>query len=127
MPTPPERSSAPVLNELIHQPTRLTVLSFLSGCSEAEFRAVKEECALSDSSLSKIVKTLEDAGYLTVRKGYVGKRPRTWLRISPEGRRALAEHLTALQAIVDRAATRGGAAGSAPEPGSDGLSHRESR
>ncbi|MEU8708578.1 transcriptional regulator [Streptomyces sp. NPDC048565] len=118
MPTSPERSSAPALNELIHHPTRLTVLSFLSGCSEAEFRAVRDGCALSDSALSKIVKTLEDAGYLTVRKGYVGKRPRTWLKISPEGRRALTEHLTALQAIVDRAATRGSAAGSAPEPGS---------
>ncbi|MFD8707350.1 transcriptional regulator [Kitasatospora sp. NPDC059648] len=91
---------APAFDELIHQPTRLTVVAFLSGCAEAEFRAVRENCGVSESALSKVVGVLEAASYVTVRRGYVGKRPRTWLRLSPEGRRALASHLAELQRIA---------------------------
>ncbi|CAM5289486.1 winged helix-turn-helix domain-containing protein [Kitasatospora aureofaciens] len=91
---------APAFDELIHQPTRLTVVAFLSGCAEAEFRTVRENCGVSESALSKVVSTLEAASYVKVRRGYVGKRPRTWLRLSPEGRRALAAHLAELQRIA---------------------------
>ncbi|NUR05166.1 MAG: transcriptional regulator [Streptomyces sp.] len=97
----------PVLNELIHHPTRLAVMAFLSGCAEAEFRAVREGCAMSESALSKVVARLEAASYIHVRKGYVGKRARTWLRLSTEGREALTGHLAALQEIAAGAAALG--------------------
>ena len=54
----------------------------------------------SDPALSKQVATLEDAGYVMVRKGYVGKRPRTWLSLSQAGRQALQDHLAALRGIA---------------------------
>ncbi|WP_189296764.1 transcriptional regulator [Streptomyces albospinus] len=97
----------PALNELIHHPTRLAVMAFLSGCAEAEFRAVQEGCAVSQSALSKVAAVLESASYIKVRKGYVGKRPRTWLRLSAAGRTALTDHLSALQAIAADAAAWG--------------------
>ena len=43
---------------------------------------------------------MESAGYVVVKKGYIGKRPRTWLSLSPAGRRALVTHLDALRAIA---------------------------
>ena len=95
-----EERVSPALDERIHHPTRLAVMAFLSGCTEAEFRAVREGCGISDSVLSKVVGALEAAEYVKVRKGYVGKRPRTWLRLSPEGRRALLAHLAALRDLA---------------------------
>ncbi|MEV6423259.1 transcriptional regulator [Streptomyces sp. NPDC051662] len=102
---PPEPVRA-VLDEIIQHPTRLTVVAFLSACDEAEFAAVRDGCQVSDSVLSKTASALEAAGYVNVRKGHVGKRPRTWLSLTPEGQEALARHITALQDIVATAARR---------------------
>jgi DNA-binding MarR family transcriptional regulator len=91
------------LDETIQHPTRLTVMAFLSGCLEAEFAAVRDYAQVSDASVSRIVSVLQDAGYVKVRKGYVGKRPRTWLSLTGEGRQALAGHLDALHTIAETA------------------------
>ena len=88
------------LDEVIHLPVRLSVVAALAATEEAEFQAVRDAVQISDSALSKQVATLENAGYVTVRKGYVGKRPRTWLSLSPTGRQALRSHLEALRAIA---------------------------
>ena len=88
------------LDELIHLPVRLSIVAALAATEEAEFQAVRDAVQISDSALSKQVATLESAGYVTVRKGYVGKRPRTWLSLSPAGRQALHDHLAALRGIA---------------------------
>jgi DNA-binding MarR family transcriptional regulator len=90
------------LDDLVHQPVRFSVLAALGTAEEAEFGFVRDLVEVSDSVLSKHVATLEDAGYLAVRKGYVGKRPRTWLKLLPAGRDAFDAHLGALRAIADR-------------------------
>ncbi|MBB4949416.1 DNA-binding MarR family transcriptional regulator [Kitasatospora gansuensis] len=97
------------LDPNLHHPTRLTVLAFLSGCQEAEFGAVRDYCQVSDSVLSKTAATLEELGYVKAKKGYVGKRPRTWLAATRAGRAALAGHLTALQQLAAAAAEAAGA------------------
>jgi DNA-binding PadR family transcriptional regulator len=51
--------------------------------------------------LSKQSRVLEDAGYLEVRKGAVGRRPRTWFRLTPHGRQALAGHLAWLAELEE--------------------------
>ncbi|TJZ99851.1 transcriptional regulator [Actinacidiphila oryziradicis] len=92
-------------NELLHHPSRLAVLAFLSGCIEADFALVRDRCELSDSALSKIARTLEEAGYIDVRKGRLGRRARTWLALTPVGGDALAAHLDALQAAASAASS----------------------
>lgn len=109
---PPGRERA-ALDETIHHPTRLAVVAFLSACDEAEFATVRDGCQVSDSVLSKTASVLEAAGYLDVRKGHVGKRPRTWLSLTPAGRQALARHITALQDIVATARSAATGAGAA--------------
>ncbi|MBX6387274.1 MAG: transcriptional regulator [Microbispora sp.] len=74
------------LDETFRTATRLRISAFLSGCDEAEFRAVQEYCELTAPALSKNVAALEKIGYVTVRKGYVGKAPRTWLALTAKGR-----------------------------------------
>lgn len=92
------------LDDAFRTTTRLRIAAFLSGCDEAEFRAVQDYCELSPSNLSKNVAALETCGYVAVRKGHVGKVPRTWLGLTPAGRRALAGHLTFLRQVAEAAA-----------------------
>ncbi|MGV2917601.1 transcriptional regulator [Streptomyces alfalfae] len=95
------------LDKEIHHPTRLALVSYLSVCAEAEFGVVRDYCRVSDSMLSKTISALEKVGYVSVRKGYLGKRPRTWVALSPTGRRALTAHLAALEEIARSARQAG--------------------
>lgn len=88
------------LDELIHAPIRFSIMATLSALDRAEFSFVRDTVEISDSSLSKQVSTLEAAGYVKVKKGYVGKRPRTWLSLSPAGRAAYLAHVAALTEIA---------------------------
>lgn len=90
------------LDPVIHAPARLQIVSLLAAATEAEFAFVRDSLEISDSVLSKHAAALEKAGYVEIRKGYVGKRPRTWLRLSAQGRRAFTAYVDALQQIVGR-------------------------
>ncbi len=88
------------LDDLIHQPVRFSIVAALAAADELEFAFVRDTIQVSDSLLSRYAAQLESAGYVAVRKGHVGKRPRTWLAITPAGRGAYAAHLDALRAIA---------------------------
>ena len=90
-------------DELIHAPTRLAIVSLLAASDWADFSYLRDTVGLSDSALSKQLSTLEEAGYVEIRKSFVGKRPRTTARLTPAGRTAFAGHVAALQAIVAQA------------------------
>jgi DNA-binding MarR family transcriptional regulator len=100
---------APVeFDPVLLDPTRLTVVSLLAGVQWAEFTWVRETAGLSASALSKQISTLESHDYVSVEKGYVGKRPRTWVSLSAHGRAALETHVAGLQRIVDQSRQVGG-------------------
>lgn len=93
----------PKFDELIHAPTRLSLVSLLAATEWAEFRFLRDSAGLSDSALSKQLTALEAAGYIEIRKGFVGKRPRTSARLTSVGRAAFDRHVAALREIVARA------------------------
>ncbi|GAA5074356.1 DNA-binding MarR family transcriptional regulator [Thermocatellispora tengchongensis] len=95
------------LDELIHSPVRFSVMATLASADQAEFGFVRDLVEVSDSVLSKQVALLEEAGYVTVRKGYVGKRPRTWLALTATGREAFHRHVAVLQEIAATAVPKG--------------------
>lgn len=88
------------LDEYLSLPVRLSIVAALAKVEEAEFGTVRDTIEVTDPVLSKQVGVLENAGYVAAKKGYVGKRPRTWLSLTDEGREALARHLTALHALI---------------------------
>lgn len=93
------------LDPVIHPPKRLALCAVLAAAGDwVEFAAVREAVEVSDSALSKHSRALEEAGYLQVRKGAVGRRPRTWFRLTAGGRRAFAAHMEALQELAAIAA-----------------------
>ena len=89
-----------VLDPLLLDPTRLAIVALLAATEWAEFAFVRDSVQLSDSALSKRLSQLSDTGHVEVRKGYVGKRPRTWVNLSAAGRTALSAHIAKLQQIA---------------------------
>jgi DNA-binding MarR family transcriptional regulator len=94
--------SAARFDELIHAPTRLAIVSLLAAAQWADFKYIRDELGLSDSALSKQLSILESAGYVEIRKRFVGKRPRTSASLSTAGRQAFEQHVAALQRMLAR-------------------------
>lgn len=90
------------LDDTVHQRVRLGILAVLAEADRADFSFIKETLDLTDGNLSRHLRVLEDAGYVTIEKGYEDRRPRTWVNATRRGRRALTEHLTALQQLIDQ-------------------------
>lgn len=113
---------AAMLDPVIHPITRLSICGLLaSGADWVEFAALRDATGTSDSVLSKQSRLLEDAGYVEVRKGAVGRRPRTWFRLTPEGRKAFQAHIAWLQQAArvppeDAADNRSASASASPRP-----------
>lgn len=90
------------LNDVVHQRTRLGILAVLAETDRAQFGYLQTALDLSDGNLSRHLSTLESAGFVTLEKGYEGKRPRTWARITKAGERALADELDVLRDLLAR-------------------------
>lgn len=88
------------IDETVHQRHRLGILTISAEADRAEFGYLREALDLTPGNLSRHLTVLEDAGLVNVEKGYEGRRPRTWVRITREGRTALAAELDLLAAIV---------------------------
>jgi DNA-binding transcriptional ArsR family regulator len=102
-------------DELIHAPTRLSLVALLAATEWASFAVLRDSVGLSDSALSKQLTTLAEAGYVEVRKGFVGRRPRTCAQLTAAGRAAFDGHVLALQEIVAGAGRSVVATGRSPE------------
>lgn len=95
----------PRLDPVVHPTVRLSICALLAaGAGWVEFGTVRDAVGVSNSMVSKHSRALEEAGYLKVRKGAIGRRPRTWFRLTPSGRQAFAGHLAALQQMADEVA-----------------------
>src|SRR5262245_45851234 len=88
------------LDDLLTNPVRLSIMAALSDVERAEFALVRDTVEITNAMLSKQVALLEEAGYLTVDKGRVGRRPRTWLGLTEAGQLAYERHIEALAAIA---------------------------
>lgn len=91
------------LDPVIHATGRLQICAMLSAVSEAEFATVREGLQVSDSVLSKQIKQLEEAGYVSVRKATAAGRQRTWLSLTQPGARAFAAHMQELLRLAEAA------------------------
>ena len=88
------------LNDAFLTPVRLSAMAALPKEIELDFASLRDVIEADDSVLSKAISHLEKLGYVRVKKGYVGNRPRTWISSSGKGRRAFSAHVQALHAIT---------------------------
>lgn len=91
--------AASKINKIVHQPVRFSIMAALLSVKKAEFGLVRDAVGINDSQLSRQVSVLEKSGYVKVEKGYVGKRPRTWLSLTAKGKNVFEEHLGILRQI----------------------------
>ena len=93
----------PELDDLIHQPVRLRIMSALASLEareQVDFSFLKEKLTLTDGNLGAHLRALEDAGYIVVEKTFVDRRPKTYVAVSSAGRKAFSAHVAALQSIL---------------------------
>ncbi|MEZ3532768.1 MAG: transcriptional regulator [Muribaculaceae bacterium] len=88
------------LNPLLHSQLRLGVMSILMNVEEADFVYLKEKTESTAGNLSVQLDKLSAAGYISVKKGFVGKKTRTTARITDNGRNAFVEYVEALKQYI---------------------------
>lgn len=99
-----ERSGHPAngLDDIVHQRVRLGILTIAHEARRVEFGFLRTNLELSAGNLSQHLGVLENAGLITLEKGYVGKRARTWITITKAGSSALAEEIAQLKLLISR-------------------------
>ncbi len=88
------------LDRMIHEPARLAILMTLRGVEEADFPFLARITGLTRGNLSVHLSRLEQAGYVTICKTFVGKKPRTVVRLTDAGREALERYMTVLRSLT---------------------------
>ena len=88
------------IDETVHQRHRLGILTITAEAKRADFGYLRDALGLTPGNLSKHLTVLEEAGMVHLEKGYAGRRPRTWVRITGQGRAALATEIRALTELV---------------------------
>jgi DNA-binding MarR family transcriptional regulator len=99
-------AAATSLDRLIHERTRLAIVSALAVNPSLTFNELKQLLRATDGNLSVHARKLEDAGYIACTKSFAGRLPKTEYRLTAAGRRALEKYLDHMEAIIH--ATREG-------------------
>lgn len=90
----------PELDRLIHERIRLGIISALAVNDSLSFSDLKRLLRTTDGNLSVHARKLEEGGYLTCRKFFEGRIPRTEYRLTSAGRRALEEYLRNMEEVI---------------------------
>jgi len=85
---------------IIHERTRLAIVSTLAVNSVLSFAELKKLLNLTDGNLSIHTQKLEAAGYVDCKKGFAGRVPRTEYRLTKKGRRALEDYLVHMEKLI---------------------------
>jgi len=95
-----EEHIAVKLNKVIHQKSRLGIMSILVASEEAEFNYLKEKLNLTDGNLSSHLSLLEKEKYIKIKKRFVRKKPKTSCQLTEKGRQAFEEYLDNLEKVI---------------------------
>lgn len=89
-------------DEVIHQKNRLGILAVLAEADFADFNYLKTALDLTDGNLSRHLQVLEESGLVSIAKGFEGRKTKTVVRATRQGRKALSQQLKAMQELIDR-------------------------
>ena len=94
-----EHSDELILDRLIHEPGRLSIMTILSSVKAADFVFLQRTTGLTKGNLSSHLTKLEEAGLVRIEKRFVLKKPNTNVELTPEGRKRLAKHWEQLERL----------------------------
>ncbi len=90
------------IDAVIHERARLAIVSALAVAPEMSFNELKAALSLTDGNLSAHSRTLENAGYIKVKKTFKGRKPHTTMALTAKGRKAFQSYLDTLTRIIER-------------------------
>jgi DNA-binding MarR family transcriptional regulator len=99
-PVPPLDGADAEIDRLIYGRVRLGILSALAVNEPLTFNDLKALFEVTDGNLSAHARKLEDAGYISCRKSFEGRRPRSEYRLTSAGRKALNRYLAHIEAVI---------------------------
>jgi DNA-binding MarR family transcriptional regulator len=92
------------LDNIIHQPVRLQIMSALVALDpdeQVDFVYLRKILNLTDGNLGAHLAKLEDAGYVRIEKTFIARKPRTFINVTGKGKDAFDEHTAALKEIIE--------------------------
>lgn len=87
-----EFKSIQQFDRFIHEPSRMAIMAVLFASENADFKYLLNTTGLTKGNLSAQLRKLEEAGYLTITKGFKGNYPHTTCAITKEGRKAFKDY-----------------------------------
>lgn len=91
------------LDRVIHEKGRLPIMSLLAASPRLSFTELRNELGMTDGNLAMHLKTLQEAGFVSVTKSYTNQRPLTTCALTPAGRAAFTDYINLLEQIVRQA------------------------
>ncbi len=98
--TPWPGKELPKLDRIIHERMRLGIVSALAANNQLSFSDLKRLLDTTDGNVSVHTRKLEDAGYVSCKKSFRNRVPRTEYRLTAQGRRALERYLNHMEALI---------------------------
>lgn len=95
------------IDDIIHGRIRLGVVAYLAAVDSALFSELRDKVGATDGNLSAHLRKLEEAGYVSVAKSFVGRKPQTRLSLTHRGRQAWNNWLDRIERLTRAAGTPG--------------------
>lgn len=89
------------IDKLIHEPARLKIIAQLYVVESADFLFIMRQTGLSQGNVSGHLSKLEDAAYVEINKGYIGKRPQTMISLTKKGRESFKKYIENMREFFD--------------------------
>jgi DNA-binding transcriptional ArsR family regulator len=96
-----EKPSIPAIDKIIHEPARLIIMAHLFVVESAGFLFLQRQTGLTWGNISSHLRKLENAGYVTVQKEFLDKKPHTTLKLTNEGRAAFKEYRKNMKQVFE--------------------------
>ena len=90
------------LDRVIHEKGRLAIMSMLAATADLSFTEIRDALSMTDGNLTTHIRTLQEAGYVAVAKSFHKNRPLTTCSLTAEGRKAFANYIGLLEAILQQ-------------------------
>ena len=91
------------LDRVIHEKGRLAIVSMLAASPELSFTELRDSLGMTDGNLTTHIRTLQQAGYVSVTKSFQNNRPLTTCALTAAGRKAFTQYINLLERIVQQA------------------------
>jgi DNA-binding MarR family transcriptional regulator len=90
------------LDRVIHEKGRLAIMSMLAAYAELSFTELRDALSMTDGNLTTHIRTLQEAGYVSVAKSFQNNRPLTTCSMTPPGKKAFTQYINLLEQIIQQ-------------------------